>query len=843
MSERIRIVRPNLGNPLILEPKELKQFEITVAYHKRWNLKERDVPFLSIRRVRELLKQNPPRIEWGRIKIPLKIFSVHSYRRHPIYNKEDYSHVKFAKTSVQQQYRNGFRWEMRVVVGIDSRKLNVLKDSLGWPNLLDLSWHGHNTNKHALYVHKTLKHSKDFTILHITDTHISQKNDKIPEILCQVRNSSECKVLESKYNNFNDNLRAFIKEANKRVRDENGSVIVVLTGDIVDYYFDGYWNGKFICGQGGQSAPDRRREATGSTWGYSNIEKFREIILGEDNKGERLCCPIFTVLGNHDYYMNEILLNFKFGLSFGVKERDTGSAFNLDKEEGREYDFWAFPRAGGKDHLIPLKPLGFPLRLKDSIAIRKTFKEIIRAKNVPKTLENISLKDWKASLVDFAGDWSYWLLKPKSWQLSQYLCAVNYDLDFEFKIGSNHFLCLNTAHDVYPSKEKIISYEKKYFTVADSVRDYCEGGPHNRGITDEHIKLLKKSLQGTGEKKIFVFTHSPFVGIEKDDDSENIKSLYEKNIKKNPNWAKRYLSMLYNLLTSELKNKGFQFGGKKYFKSGARDPFLNFSCSDGKVTEFLGRITNTAGDKPASVPVLLFSGHTHKVHEFKLEKIKRSRINDPLNYYYFIDDYSKKYFGSTKNSVMLFLRAQLLKSLSPLLLTSDALKNKNPQYRKIVVRGQSLADLEMKKIKKIEKTANFTPGCRIVALRAHNGQYVCAENGGKSDLVVNRARAGAWETFELVNMEDNHIALKACNGKFVRAKGGGGGKLKADRLWIKSHETFLLVGRGRSKIALRVHNGKYVCAEGGGGRNLLANRDHIREWETFKLIELKSPIV
>lgn len=821
MSKRIRIVRPNLGNPLILEPNGLNQFEITVAYIKEWNQKESDVPYLSTARVKELLEQNYPRIKWGNIDIPLKIFRVHSKLQHPPY-VANYSNVRHARTSLKQQYRNGFRWEMRVDVGIDNNDIEVLRDSLGWPNLLNLTWHGHNTNKHALYVHETLKHSSNFTVLHITDTHISQRNDRIPELLCQVRNKNECETLKSKYNNYNDNLRAFIKEANRRVKDENKSVIVVLTGDIVDYHFDGYWDGKFICGQGGQNAPDRRREATGSAWGYSNIEKFREIILGEDNKGERLCCPIFTVLGNHDYYMNEILLNFEFGSIFKIKDRDSYDAFGLNPEEGREYDFWAFPRQGGKE-----KP----------IAERKTFKEIIRTENVNNNIDMLILKNWKASLVDFAGDWSYWLIKPRSKQLTQYLCTVNYDIDFNFHIGNHHFLCLNTSHDVYPSKEQFIAYgiEK---TVPDRVRDYCEDGPHNRGITDEHIRLLKRALQGTQEKTILVFTHSPFVGIEKDDSSEEIQSLYEKNLKNNPNRAKTYLNKLYGLSINELNNIGFRFDGKKYFKSGARDPLLNFSCSEGKVTEFLGRMTNTAIDKPASVPFLIFSGHTHKVHEFRLEKIKRSRLSDKSNYKYFIDDYSKKYFSYSESIILLVARLELLRSFSPLLFTSGALKNKKPQYREIMVREQSLSSLEMKEITTIEKTANFAPGCQTVALRAHNGQFVCAEDGGNGELVANRNSAREWETFEIVNLENDRIALKACNGKFVRAEGGGGSRLKSDKFWIRSHEIFLLVGRGGNKYALRAHNGQYVCAEGGGGKELIANRKSIREWEIFELVEL-----
>ena len=171
-------------------------------------------------------------------------------------------------------------------------------------------------------------------------------------------------------------------------------------------------------------------------------------------------------------------------------------------------------------------------------------------------------------------------------------------------------------------------------------------------------------------------------------------------------------------------------------------------------------------------------------------------------------------------------------------MTSGGLKNKDPQYREITVQGLSITSLQMIPIPPLndqEITADFSPGCFMIYLRAHNEQYVCAEEGGNKELMANRKLAREWETFEIVKLEGNHVALKAFNGKFVHAIGGGGGKLKADRNWIKSHETFTLVRRGRNEIALKAHNGKFVCAEGGGGRELLANRGRALEWETFNI--------
>src|ERR687894_1572333 len=78
-----------------------------------------------------------------------------------------------------------------------------------------------------------------------------------------------------------------------------------------------------------------------------------------------------------------------------------------------------------------------------------------------------------------------------------------------------------------------------------------------------------------------------------------------------------------------------------------------------------------------------------------------------------------------------------------------------------------------------------------IALRANNGQYVCAEGGGGREVVANRDARGPWETFTV-----------------ERVTGG-------------------------DNIALRANNGQYVCAEGGGGREVVANRDRVGLWETF----------
>jgi hypothetical protein len=122
---------------------------------------------------------------------------------------------------------------------------------------------------------------------------------------------------------------------------------------------------------------------------------------------------------------------------------------------------------------------------------------------------------------------------------------------------------------------------------------------------------------------------------------------------------------------------------------------------------------------------------------------------------------------------------------------------------------------------------------KLIALRACNGQYVCAEGGGGGEVVANRNAIGDWETFGLIDLRNNNVALQAANGQYVCAEGGGGGEVVANRDAIGDWETFRLIDLGNNNVALQAANGQYVCAEGGGGRAIVANSDAIGDWETF----------
>jgi hypothetical protein len=137
-----------------------------------------------------------------------------------------------------------------------------------------------------------------------------------------------------------------------------------------------------------------------------------------------------------------------------------------------------------------------------------------------------------------------------------------------------------------------------------------------------------------------------------------------------------------------------------------------------------------------------------------------------------------------------------------------------------------------------------------LSLRAANGKFVAAENGGGSTLAANRRSAGTWETFDLLDLntgtlrDGDRVALQAADGLYVQADQGGGGALIAAGLAPGPWETFTVVAlrssrdgvlTGGDTIALRSDNGYYVSADIAATEMLTADRTSIGQWETFEL--------
>lgn len=127
-----------------------------------------------------------------------------------------------------------------------------------------------------------------------------------------------------------------------------------------------------------------------------------------------------------------------------------------------------------------------------------------------------------------------------------------------------------------------------------------------------------------------------------------------------------------------------------------------------------------------------------------------------------------------------------------------------------------------------------------ISLRAYNGQYLCAENGGGSVIVANRNAVGSWETFQLVDLGNGNVALRAANGQYLCAESGGGSVIVANRNAVGAWETFGYMDLGNGKIGLQAYNGQVIVAENGGGDGVYATRPWVGAWETFGLNVISS---
>ncbi len=80
-----------------------------------------------------------------------------------------------------------------------------------------------------------------------------------------------------------------------------------------------------------------------------------------------------------------------------------------------------------------------------------------------------------------------------------------------------------------------------------------------------------------------------------------------------------------------------------------------------------------------------------------------------------------------------------------------------------------------------------------VAIRASNGKYVSAENGGGTYLIANRTEALGWETFSVVHYPGWKISLRSNRGGYVVAVSGGGGAVLATSSTVTENAKFTIV--------------------------------------------------
>jgi glucosylceramidase len=121
----------------------------------------------------------------------------------------------------------------------------------------------------------------------------------------------------------------------------------------------------------------------------------------------------------------------------------------------------------------------------------------------------------------------------------------------------------------------------------------------------------------------------------------------------------------------------------------------------------------------------------------------------------------------------------------------------------------------------------------IITLKGNNNMFVSGENGTQV-MHCNRATAGDWEKFAVIDAGNGKIGLRSM-GKFVSSENGAASGITCNRTTIGgtgSWEHFDWVVNADGKISFRGNNGMYITSNNGVGA-MTCDRASISGWEAF----------
>jgi hypothetical protein len=479
------VVRPSLGQPLLLSVDGLDAFDITVA--GGWtDSADHNPPSPDEIRANLVGVRLSCSAREGRFSQPLRIIEVHQRVIYDEIEPNIHNTCTAPYRSRHYQYLAGYRWECRVTVGLEMGEVSPPENA--WPAMCDIEYLG-GVVYHAISVSTPLSYL-DLKILHVTDSHVAGRNDQVRDFFLDLiyLEPWEQKLFEVRYRNYNDNLRAVIQYANERWAAGDLDLIV-LTGDVVDHIYDGYFDfgrDKYYYGYRTFATDDADRAR-------SNFEVFVDIITGRDARGEELRVPIYVVPGNHDYYKHEPLmaLDLKTDPQWWLKclaglagrsvastyeqdaKVDRGHSWQLSKRECLQFDAW---KQGEAYDEIPLDEPVVPL--------------------------GDAFKFLASSVFDFA---------------RTYLPAISYDVNYRFHVGWHQFVALNTGFDIgMPSENRIYMVEGDFSQY--NVLEQRFLGDHvlGWGYSVEHDELLQAARSAAREEggeygTVFMLHHAPII--------------------------------------------------------------------------------------------------------------------------------------------------------------------------------------------------------------------------------------------------------------------------------------------------------------------------------------------
>ena len=137
---------------------------------------------------------------------------------------------------------------------------------------------------------------------------------------------------------------------------------------------------------------------------------------------------------------------------------------------------------------------------------------------------------------------------------------------------------------------------------------------------------------------------------------------------------------------------------------------------------------------------------------------------------------------------------------------------------------QRIGDFEKKEVNRV-----------TVHLKAANNKYLCANKSLNNFVVANRDKASLWETFTLIQFENNGCAIFAYDNHFLCAEINKQKEITATRANVSTWETFTIIELGDNFVSFKAVNNKYLSFDEKTFQ-IFAKGDSIGKQEKFELI-------
>lgn len=433
--------------------------------------------------------------------------------------------------------------------------LRSVKDSLK-PTLYDLCLAGPSVQKklHAVCLAKPI--DKELHFIHLADLHLARRNDLIEDEISAITKQPDtfirkfmkrinqivrrnANVAPSRFNNFNENLRTFIKSANQ-MADKGELDFVLVGGDLVDFVNHG--------------VSDEVNEAD------NNWQVFIEIMTGGGHESKRknpndgIKVPVFTSTGNHDWRLHP----------YNIAVAGQPDTFGLQKDRAEKFDFEYYDTV---EALKAKRTAVYEKITKEGSLISKEYwlhrvvkwviywSEKWQAKILIPTVAAVAsnlFPSLKASLIwpvilflaasvlhniinSILGKYLRYLvtnavipIEAHVHALHYYFLHINPYFNYAFSFGSNYFLVMDTGPDCFVGQHLWSNGNKKMTRI--SITDNILGGspdsmafyPANEYYSYGQLVWLEKMLETVGleketrneKKRIFLCLHSPPINVE-----------------------------------------------------------------------------------------------------------------------------------------------------------------------------------------------------------------------------------------------------------------------------------------------------------------------------------------